>query len=183
MTVKFSAKQKAQIDKRFLAIYNLLTKRTWIKGNEAQDKDGMDVNPRDRTAKSFCLIGAVRHINGPVEEDIAALSALHILLDTEPTIESVISAVENKNCEDWGRVCGRPTDIFGIYDYLGDPNHEYDINIITDYNDDDDREFPEIKAMLGRARRLYDKLGKVWTLEQTLMQTLKAKKKALLGIE
>lgn len=91
MNYKFSAKDQKQIAMRFETMFKVLTAKTWVKGHGGVEADGVRVigwqdvprlgDPDTPKMKSLCLMGAVRHVDGPTEEEITALIATQIVME------------------------------------------------------------------------------------------------------
>lgn len=178
--MKFNTKEKKQIESRFAAMYDLLTKKVWVQGHEALDKDGNKVEATDKSAIKFCLSGAVRHINGPTEEQITALTALAVL-KTEGKLDEAIKIIlsEKHGDEDkWESDHPYPDRIDGIMAlietwedgegigddiYICDTDVTYATDIIVAWNDADDRTHPQVRKMLKLAQSLYGKLMPIHT--------------------
>lgn len=162
--MKYTTAEKNQIAKRFDAMYRLLTKKSWIKGREAEDSDGEEVKPTSKHAERFCLIGAVRHINGPTEEEIAKLIAYQILIDTEQLNDVLIdegssTSIDFDITDPLHRVRAIGEFFGGSFDYS---------DTIVEWNDADDRTIEEVRSMLKRATKLYEKLMPVGSILQQL---------------
>lgn len=167
-TNNFTAEHSKQIADRFKAVYDLLTAKNWIQEDFAKDEDGYSVDPATdegrKVAKSFCLIGAVQYINGPTEEEIKALILLTIL-----GIEDNLSYIINDHwddhhyCDDNGDSYANNVDkLFKFYyDLVNDDNNEILFERVYEWNDEDGRTHEEVRAMLKKAMKLYDKLMKL----------------------
>ncbi len=44
-----------------MKVKQLLNKKNWICGALACNEEGLEVNPRAKSAVSFCLLGAIKH--------------------------------------------------------------------------------------------------------------------------
>lgn len=162
--MKFTKAEQKQIEGRFDAMYDLLTKDTWIKGHEAKDDEGHIVSPVSKEATQFCLVGAYKHINGPTEGQIAALIALQILIDTRQLDQYIEEVLDGEWVETTGN---ENTDRARAFTFLaselcmGDSGGNSPVprkSTIFGWNDHDKRKLFEVKAMLRRAQKLYAKV-------------------------
>lgn len=179
--MNFSKKDQKQIEGRFKAMYDLLTAKRWMQGAEAQDKNENEVDPTDKTAVTFCLIGAVKHINGPTEEQIKSLTAIAIL-KTEGQLGEAIDHMliqKHGDLDDWTGLDGTPypdkvEGLFYLFDLfctdqklddsvsVGSDWCETAEGIIITWNDDGERKHSEVRKMLKMAQGLYGKLFPIY---------------------
>lgn len=173
--MKFNTKEKKQIESRFAAMYDLLTKKVWMQGAEAFDKDENEVEPTSQKAVQFCLIGAVKHINGPTEEQITALTALAIL-KTENMLDDATKNILRElhgDRDDWMEVHPYPDRLDGIISLIEKWETggvlddsilvcgnwcESAEDVIVTWNDEDGRTHQQVRKMLKMAQGLYGKL-------------------------
>ncbi len=165
--LRFTKKEEKQIASRFKTMYELLSKKdVWIKGAEAHDVNGNVVDAQDSEAKSFCLIGAVAHVNGPTEEEIKALLSLTILKQTDELEEYLGYVHSEADGDDLDNnvILTNMEAFFTLYSDLVNGNVVYGNveDIIPDFNDADERKLKDIQAILKKAQALYPKMAAMY---------------------
>lgn len=173
IVLKFNKKNEAQITKRFEIMYNLLSEKTWMKDYEAKNASGIEVDAKDNTAASFCLIGAVRHVNGPTEEEIIALISLAIAKKNGELDEAITSYIISE--EEGDENISRLEALFGVYDDIVTRQYNYiNEDIIPTFNDDKNTTLADVKQIIKDAQKLYPKMMKLY--EKYHVNSLKVNK-------
>lgn len=54
-------KKNKQLVEELLKIKNLISTHKWLQNAFARNKEGLTVDPKDKKAVSFCLLGAIDH--------------------------------------------------------------------------------------------------------------------------
>lgn len=177
--LKFNKKNEAQIAKRFETMYNLLSEKTWIKRYEAQDAHGNEVDAKAAAATSFCLIGAVRYINGPTEEEIVALLCLAIAKKDDILENLIDSYVEEHN--DYPEYTpSRLEALFGVYNDIVTGTYNYSNEcLIPEFNDDENTTLVDVKKVIKDAKNLYPKMKKLYEKYHTNIVKINKLKKEM----
>lgn len=171
MSYTFSAKDKKQIAARFKTMFEVLTSKTWTQGVGArtpEDEDGVceefdwdevPIKGEKGTPKmdAFCLMGAVRYINGPTEEEITALMATQIVMmgkgaNLPDSVEDLLDRDDDLS---------KPERALAIFSTFMAEEQEHTANVIVHFNDHEAISFADVSNMLKKAQTLYDKLWAV----------------------
>jgi hypothetical protein len=183
--MKFSKKDQKQIEARFVEMFNVLTKNRWAQGAYAVDKknnhfeESHEIQHNKKNITKMCLIGAVRYINGPTEEEITTLIATQIILDTTKLNDI-------RDYLKYNSIPNKAAFVYHVYETIFNDSYRNELDpydemthlndgaekIIIGWNDDTYRTYAQVRAMLKRAQKLYGKLYQIWELKNAFTLSL-----------
>lgn len=143
------------------------------KGGKAPVPDGL----------MMCLAGAAAYVNGPTEEEIVALLATQIVISNHlDDLEERIAEWMDEQDERGGKYAGldrsRASIALVLFEHFCLPEgngvnqcdcaiHDSPVGQIINFNDDlGVGSVTPVRKMIRDAQKLYDKLWKVWLVEQ-----------------